>query len=245
MVVALILLVALFRAEDWGTTPLSLLGCYVPAFPSLLLYCVGTRDARVLRWFQNRSWMMGSGGALLDDSEPPSAPDGRARRAVRHSHAHDVFMVMLLMACNGALRLLTLEAGRNTHRFHEWIHGAMMIFGNTIMYAVFSAEYVRPGRKRLDIPAVVIAGAALYGCPPNTWAKLARAPSPANAAAEHFLLSTHRDAKMLALMFFAVPCLAGALARRACRAHNRLALFAKLDAAAMVDPAEANAKRTS
>jgi hypothetical protein len=121
----------------------------------------------------------------------------------------------------------------------------MMLFGNSIMFAVFSAEYVRPGRKRLDIPAVVIAGAALYGCPPNTWAKLARAPSPANAAAEHFLLSTHRDAKMLALMFFAVPCLAGALARRACRAHNRLALFAKVDAAEMVDPAEANAKRTS
>ena len=245
MVVALILLVALFRAEDWGTTPLSLLGCYVPAFPSLLLYCVGTRDARVLRWFQNRSWMMGSGGALLDDSEPPSAPDGRARRAVRHSHAHDVFMVMLLMACNGALRLLTLEAGRNTHRFHEWIHGAMMIFGNTIMYAVFSAEYVRPGRKRLDIPAVVIAAVALYGCPPNAWAKLARAPSPASAAAELFLLQTHRDAKMVALSFFAVPCLAAALARRACRVHNRLALFAKVDAAAMVDPAEANAKRTS
>ena len=33
--------------------------------------------------------------------------------------------------------------------------------------------------------------------------------------------------------------------RRACRAHNRLALFAKVDAAEMVDPAEANAKRTS
>ena len=170
------------------------------------------------------------------------------RRAARHSHAHDVFVFVLLMACNGAVRSLTIDSGRdfleNSHEY-EWIHGAMMLFGNSIMFAVFSAEYVRPGRKRLDIPAVVIAGAALYGCPPNTWAKLARAPSPANAAAEHFLLSTHRDAKMLALMFFAVPCLAGALARRACRAHNRLALFAKVDAAEMVDPAEANAKRTS
>ena len=247
MVVSLILLVALFRAEGWGTTPLSLLGCYVPAFPVLLLYCVGTRDAHVLRWFQNRSWMMGSGGALLDDSEPPSAPDYRARRlrAVRHSHAHDFFMMSLLMACNGALRFLTLEEGRNTQRSHEWIHGALMLFGNAIMYAVYSAEFVRPGRKRLDIPAVVIAGAALYGCPPNAWAKLARAPSPASAAAELFLLQTHRDAKMAALSFFAVPCLAAALARRACRVHNRLALFAKVDAAAMVDPAEANAKRTS
>lgn len=245
MVVSLILLVALFRAEDWGTTPLSLLGCYVPAFPVLLLYCVGTRDAHVLRWFQNRSWMMGSGGALLDDSEPPSAPDYRARRAVRHSHAHDFFMMMLLMACNGALRFLTLEEGRNINRSREWIHGALMLFGNAIMYAVYSAEFVRPGRKRLDIPAVVIAGAALYGCPPNAWAKLARAPSPASAAAELFLLQTHRDAKMAALSFFAVPCLAAALARRACRVHNRLALFAKVDAAAMVDPAEANAKRTS
>ena len=251
MVVLLILLVALFRAEDWGTTPVSLLGCYVPAFPVLLLYGVGTRDARVLRWFQNRSWMMGSGGALLDDASDcrtPSASASRARRAVRHSHAHDVFVFVLLMACNGAVRSLTIDSGRdfleNSHEY-EWIHGAMMLFGNSIMFAVFSAEYVRPGRKRLDIPAVVIAGAALYGCPPNTWAKLARAPSPANAAAEHFLLSTHRDAKMLALMFFAVPCLAGALARRACRAHNRLALFAKVDAAEMVDPAEANAKRTS
>jgi hypothetical protein len=113
------------------------------------------------------------------------------------------------------------------------------------MYAVFSAEYVRPGRKRLDIPAVVIAAVALYGCPPNAWAKLARAPSPASAAAEHFLLQTNRDAKIVALTFFVVPCLASILARRACRAHNRLALFAKVDAAEMVDPAEANAKRTS
>ena len=255
MVVSLILLVALFRAEDWGTTPVSLLGCFVPAFPVLLLYGVGTRDARVLRWLQNRSWMMGSGGALLDiDASGPALREGgpsasaasasRARRTVRHSHAHDVFVFTLLMACNGAVRSLTLDSGRDSHEY-EWIHGAMMLFGNSIMFAVFSAEYVRPGRKRLDIPAVVIAGAALYGCPPNTWAKLARAPSPASAAAEHFLLSTHSDAKMLALMFFAVPCLAGALARRACRAHNRLALFAKVDAAAMVDPAEANAKRTS
>ena len=255
MVVLLILLVALFRAEDWGTTPVSLLGCFVPAFPVLLLYGVGTCDARVLRWFQNRSWMMGSGGALLDDAAlSPALREGgpsasaasasRARRAVRHSHAHDVFVFTLLMACNGAVRSLTLDSGRDSHEY-EWIHGAMMLFGNSIMFAVFTAEYVRPGRKRLDIPAVVIAGAALYGCPPNTWAKLARAPSPASAAAEHFLLSTHSDAKMLALMFFAVPCLAGALARRACRAHNRLALFAKVDAAAMVDPAEANAKRTS
>jgi len=247
MVVSLILLVAMFRAEGWGTTPLSLLGCYVPTFPVLLLYCVGTRDARVLRWAQNRSWMMGSGGALLDDSEPPSAPDYRARRlrAVRHSHAHDFFMMMLLMACNGAVRYLTLEEGRAIERAREWIHGALMLFGNSIMYAVYSAEFVRPGRKRLDIPAVVIAGAALYGCPPNAWAKLARAPSPASAAAELFLLQTHLDAKMAALSFFAVPCLAAALARRACRVHNRLALFAKVDAAAMVDPAEANAKRTS
>ena len=235
------------RAEGWGTTPLSLLGCYVPTFPVLLLYCVGTRDARVLRWCQNRSWMMGSGGALLDDSEPPSAPDYRARRlrAVRHSHAHDFFMMMLLSACNGAVRYLTLEEGRDIQRAREWIHGALMLFGNSIMYAVYSAEFVRPGRKRLDIPAVVIAGAALYGCPPNAWAKLARAPSPASAAAELFLLQTHLDAKMAALSFFAVPCLAAALARRACRVHNRLALFAKVDAAAMVDPAEANAKRTS
>ena len=243
--VALFILVGVFRAEDWKVDPLRIIQCYCAWFPAFLLHAVFARDPRVWSWLKRRSWMMGSGGALWDDAarreisrfgRGAAASVDRARRAERHSHAHDACMFVILMASNGVVRsMIDLEDARDW----KWLTGAVLLIGNTLMYSVLSAEYVRPGRKRWDIPAAVVLGAGLYACPPNVWARVfATNVSPARALAEHFLRQTHPNAYVAALLFFVLPCLAGALARRFYRVYSRLVLFAKLDAAGIVECAE-------
>ena len=226
--VTLFILVGIFRAEHWGMDPSQFVMCYSAWFPVFFVYVVAARDERVWRWLQRRSWMMGSEGALWEDGAArPGAPAvDRAARAARHAHAHDVCMFLLLMACNGSVRsTCELDAGQIQWR---WINCAVLLIENAMMYSVLSAEYVRPGRTRFDIPAATVAAATVFACPPNTWTRLAGAASPASALAEQFLRHTHPDARVAALCFFALPCLAGAVARRAYRVHIRLALFAKL-----------------
>ena len=49
--------------QDWGTTPLSLLGCYVPAFPVLLLSCVAMASSSLFVGLGNRRVVVRRGAA--------------------------------------------------------------------------------------------------------------------------------------------------------------------------------------
>ena len=242
--VTLFILVALFRAEDWHMSPTDFLKCYYPLSPVLFFFCVAARDARVWAWLKKRSWMTGSGGIVLDDFEassdardaasPRRPPVDRARRAVRHSHAFDVCMFMLLMACNGAVRSLNV-AYKEYMLKSNWVTGAVVLIGNAMMYSVFSAEYAPPSKTRRDVFYMVAAATCIYAFPPHTWARVFRADAPLRAMAEQFFLYTHPNFVTSFLWFFATPCLASVFARRAFRVHVRLALFAKAGAAEGAD----------
>jgi hypothetical protein len=237
--VSLFILVALFRAEDWHMRPMDFLKSYIPLSPVIFFFCVAARNARIWAWLKKRSWMTGSGGVLFDDSNVEETrrasgsrrvPVDRTRRAVRHSNVFDMCMLMLIMACNGAVRSLNWE-DKEMMLQSKWFTGAVVLIGNSLMYSVFSAEYAPPSKLRFDLFFMVAAATFIYAFPPHTWGRVFFSGSPLSSMAEQFFLYTHPNAFTSFLWFFATPCLASVVARRAFRVHVRLALFAKAGAA--------------
>jgi hypothetical protein len=235
--VSLLILVGLFRAEDWQMRPMDFLKSYIPVSPVLFFFCVARRDARVWAWLKRRSWMTGSGGVLFDDSvdsETRAAsrsrrvPVDRTRRAMRHSHVFDMCMLLLIMACNGSVRSLN-SGDKEIMRQSKWFTGAVVLIGNSLMYSVFSAEYAPPSKLRFDVFFMVAAATFIYAFPPHTWGRVffGSSGSPLSSMAEQFFTYTHPNVFTSFLWFYLTPCLASVLARRAFRVHVRLALFAK------------------